>query len=891
MTLKIPAVCLMAITVLFGADTAFQDLRFQKINVSNTLSETTTFELLSRYIFLQTAQDNPNGFGIVPAHGIIEAAPGAVFYGAGKDDIERAYPKTQVRNYSKSPYEIAQKHTLTLNPGETTTLELPFPHYFSGIRGITNFEWDTVDDAVTVKISNRSNNIIIPACYDDYLVDDKQYNFVPRSLSFDSYSVLVEKFLKLQKPKERFFFFSTKEKYEEKHDLNNIRVWISDEEPDLNLLNSAIENVIALNMNLVLYCKDKRRIPLTLQRLRESGIGLKVVDLFEIEDDSLYPKKIIDGLIDNQYYTIASNLIRYYALYKEGGIYCDLGATVLPQSKEYLNRYDHIFVTLEREYHLIEGFMFAKKNSIILRQFLNFYLYYNAWDAEYFNYFDRLIGGVSVCSSAVFPQFMYSSCRLTTYAVLPSDIVVKFRRTNSWIKGSGKNRSIVLYPLTSNIVMNYFNNPNAISYFDDYFYFQRYSDLLGGKSPKEHFLTYDFFTNREDCVDPNSWFNSALYIITFDCKKNPYLDYFSQKTELQLSKKNKVHVYANFDELTRSWLAIEYILRTGNFCPVLHLSSCIEQKELTRFRWQQKRGLILCKDNNDNISFYKSDFFKQPIDNNSYPKYFWSEPVSSKISNLVLVHRLYKYTNWQEKARINPLRINVCHYVDEPLFSYSTIGSYLKKIQEGFDLIFFSDKINAKTMIIPGYMDTWINIDELSEKKEFSVSFLLSMGGAGINHSVNQSIYQLRRLIWENKERININKRFYISLRDKESFPSEFKNYALPTDSKKWIFDSQFTIVLENCKQENYMTEKLLGPFVALSVPIYLGCPNVRDWFDERGMFIAESVEEVIQICQSITPETYANMLPYLEENRRRAHDLLGLENRLIQKFIDENVS
>ncbi|CAO4840547.1 MAG: hypothetical protein CNLJKLNK_00264 [Holosporales bacterium] len=155
MTLKISAVCLMAMTALFGADTAFQDVRLQKISVRNTLSESTTFELLSRYIYLPTAQDNPNGFGIVPAHGIIEAAPGAVFYGPGKDGIERAHPKTQVSNYRRSPLDVPQKHTLTLNPGETTTLELAFPHYFSGIRGAVNFEWDAVEDAVTVNVGGE----------------------------------------------------------------------------------------------------------------------------------------------------------------------------------------------------------------------------------------------------------------------------------------------------------------------------------------------------------------------------------------------------------------------------------------------------------------------------------------------------------------------------------------------------------------------------------------------------------------------------------------------------------------------------------------------------------------------------------------------------------------
>lgn len=80
------------------------------------------------------------------------------------------------------------------------------------------------------------------------------------------------------------------------------------------------------------------------------------------------------------------------------------------------------------------------------------------------------------------------------------------------------------------------------------------------------------------------------------------------------------------------------------------------------------------------------------------------------------------------------------------------------------------------------------------------------------------------------------------------------KRKEVPTDSKKWIFGSQFTIAIENSRQENYFSEKLLDPFLALSVPIYIGYPNIKDYFDERGMFIAKDPEDVIQIAQSLTP-------------------------------------
>lgn len=108
---------------------------------------------------------------------------------------------------------------------------------------------------------------------------------------------------------------------------------------------------------------------------------------------------------------------------------------------------------------------------------------------------------------------------------------------------------------------------------------------------------------------------------------------------------------------------------------------------------------------------------------------------------------------------------------------------------------------------------------------------------------------------------------------------------ALPTDSKKWVFESQFTIAVENCRQDHYMSEKLLDCFLALSVPIYIGAPNVTDYFDSRGMLIAKDPEEVLRITQSLTSEIYQNMLPYLLENKRRAQELMKLEEKYIEEF------
>ena len=111
---------------------------------------------------------------------------------------------------------------------------------------------------------------------------------------------------------------------------------------------------------------------------------------------------------------------------------------------------------------------------------------------------------------------------------------------------------------------------------------------------------------------------------------------------------------------------------------------------------------------------------------------------------------------------------------------------------------------------------------------------------------------------------------------------------ALPTDSKKWVFNSQFNIAVENTAQEDYFTEKLLGCFMSLTIPIYIGCPNIANYFDTRGMFIATSVEDVKKICAAITSDTYHQMLPYLKENKRRTKEFLKLEEKTLGEFFQK---
>ena len=73
------------------------------------------------------------------------------------------------------------------------------------------------------------------------------------------------------------------------------------------------------------------------------------------------------------------------------------------------------------------------------------------------------------------------------------------------------------------------------------------------------------------------------------------------------------------------------------------------------------------------------------------------------------------------------------------------------------------------------------------------------------------------------KHIVNIQNSTNRDLKDRGSYRWEEGKLAL---SSEYLF----TIAIENSINHDYITEKLWHPFIAGSVPIYLGAPNIQDW-------------------------------------------------------------
>ena len=78
----------------------------------------------------------------------------------------------------------------------------------------------------------------------------------------------------------------------------------------------------------------------------------------------------------------------------------------------------------------------------------------------------------------------------------------------------------------------------------------------------------------------------------------------------------------------------------------------------------------------------------------------------------------------------------------------------------------------------------------------------------------------------------------------------------------------RYSVVIENGRERNYFTEKLLDAILCLSVPIYWGCPNIGDFMDTSGMITCKSRDDIERAVLAASEADYAERRPHLEALR-----------------------
>lgn len=162
--------------------------------------------------------------------------------------------------------------------------------------------------------------------------------------------------------------------------------------------------------------------------------------------------------------------------------------------------------------------------------------------------------------------------------------------------------------------------------------------------------------------------------------------------------------------------------------------------------------------------------------------------------------------------------------------------------------------------------------------KHQSISFLASW------YNLNRPGYSLRQQVWSRKEEIQLPINFYTSVKSFSDAPN-----PLPGGEKEALFDSQYHICIENQSIGNYFTEKLIDPFLTSTIPIYWGCTNIEDYFNVDGMILFDTIDELLDKVNSITPSYYFDRQDIIEENRKKAIEFANFDERIFEEIIQHD--
>jgi len=252
----------------------------------------------------------------------------------------------------------------------------------------------------------------------------------------------------------------------------------------------------------------------------------------------------------------------------------------------------------------------------------------------------------------------------------------------------------------------------------------------------------------------------------------------------------------------------------------------------------------------------------------------WQLPISYKYKNAIEIF----VDGWN---KLNPDTNSVkILYLCEPN-EIKHLNKKAIKHKKLFNYIFTHDEKVLKkcsNAILFPFGSSWIRNYKFKRKK-FAASTVVGAKRRTKGH-------KLRLKLWKNQNQITIPKFFYLSYHAKGRLKN-INNNPLLGKVKNPMFDCQFHIAIENVRKNNWFTEKLIDCFRTKTVPVYWGCPNIGDFFNSDGILQINSLKNLIDVVNSLTPKTYLDMKTAVKENYRLSEKYIVLVKRFEEKLKD----
>tara|TARA_R110001599_G_scaffold5950_1_gene29493 strand:- start:656 stop:1567 length:912 start_codon:yes stop_codon:yes gene_type:complete len=267
-----------------------------------------------------------------------------------------------------------------------------------------------------------------------------------------------------------------------------------------------------------------------------------------------------------------------------------------------------------------------------------------------------------------------------------------------------------------------------------------------------------------------------------------------------------------------------------------------------------------------------------------YNKFILSKEKYKNIP-ITIFNDYFTKNNWDELTE-NPINIIILNEPNQ-LFGHHT---QIQKFSQNYNLILtwgqdVIDNCSNAQLFIHGETNLdkeYINSFKINPNRKFEVTFL-----SGVLELIEG--HKLRQKILSKEKELNIPLKFWKVLDDFNHKTGNRPGYRDPGcdvvtekgtpiegEGKKqvWNRNSMFHIAVENSRNLNYYTDKIVDCFATKTIPIYWGAPNIEDYFNKEGIITFENEDDLVEILNNLTEEDYKNRLEAIEENH-----ILALEN------------
>jgi len=234
------------------------------------------------------------------------------------------------------------------------------------------------------------------------------------------------------------------------------------------------------------------------------------------------------------------------------------------------------------------------------------------------------------------------------------------------------------------------------------------------------------------------------------------------------------------------------------------------------------------------------------------------------------------YRPTYEELSLSPINIFIAGEPNE----YFGNHDWIIQNKENFSIILtWSDKIlnSCDNAYFCPYGESWWfdnHYEYTPIEKEFKVSFLRGAKLQATGHVIRHEIYNKQKDIttptqfWDTLGRTDI----YEEIRDTKM--QSFLPYM-------------FSLCIENNAHNGYFTEKITDCILSKTIPLYWGCKNINEFYNEKGIIRFNTVDEAIDIINNLTKNDYYNRLDYIEENYNKAFEYKDYINTIKNKVVE----